>query len=43
MHVDAKFEQHENSAFKRLDDQDARLKALEKQIGDLAYTLAGRK
>ena len=43
MHVDAKFEQHENSAFKRLDDQDARLKSLEKQIGDLADVLAGRK
>ena len=42
-HVDAKFKEHEGSAFKRLDDQDARLKALEKQIGDLADVLTSRK
>jgi len=42
-HVDARFKEHEGSAFKRLDSQDERLEALEKQIGDLADTLAGRK
>jgi Heat shock factor binding protein 1 len=38
-HIDAKFQQHENSAFARLDEQDRRLKDLEKQIGDLAAVL----
>jgi hypothetical protein len=43
LHIDSRFKEHETSAFKRLDDQDARLRALEKQIGDLADVLAGRK
>lgn len=41
-HVDTRFREHEGSAFKRLDDQDERLKSLERQIADLADTLAGR-
>ena len=32
VHIDEKFVEHENSAFRRLDEQDARLKELEAQI-----------
>jgi hypothetical protein len=38
-HMDAKFVEHENSAFKRLDDQDERLRVLESRINEIVAVL----
>ena len=39
-HMDAKFVEHENSAFKRLDDQDRRLTELETKINEIVEIVA---